>query len=203
MDARPVLSTLARVLNEHGLEAVLIGNAAAALQGAPVTTVDFDFLFRKTPANLRKLKAVARSLDAMLLKPYYPVSELFRLTRDQDQLQVDFMGRIDGVRSLEGLRRRATPVDMEGYSLLVANLADVIRGKRAAGRPRDHAVPEILETPLTRKLSKPRKRLTKHEALRLESERALMEQIRRNLALPMNRRTNFLRKRISYLASCL
>ena len=49
MDARPALFTLARVLHDHGLEAVLIGNAAASLQGAPVTTVDFDFLFRKTP----------------------------------------------------------------------------------------------------------------------------------------------------------
>jgi hypothetical protein len=38
------------------LEAILIGNAAAAIQGAPVTTVDFDFMFRATPANLAKLK---------------------------------------------------------------------------------------------------------------------------------------------------
>ena len=76
MDARPTLFTLARVLHEHGLEAVLIGNAAAALQGAPVTTVDFDFLFRKTPYNLRKLKAVAKSLGATLLRPYYPASDL-------------------------------------------------------------------------------------------------------------------------------
>jgi len=61
MDARPILFTLARVLEEEGLEAVMIGNAAAALHGAPVTTLDFDFLFRKTPGNLRKLKAVAKS----------------------------------------------------------------------------------------------------------------------------------------------
>jgi hypothetical protein len=33
----------------------------AQLQGAPVTTVDIDFLFRQTPASLKKLKALARS----------------------------------------------------------------------------------------------------------------------------------------------
>jgi len=111
MDARPTLFTLARALNEEGLEAILIGNAAAALDGAPVTTLDFDFLFRKTPGNLRKLKAVAKSLDAILLRPYYPVSGLFRIQRDEDTLQVDFMSRIDGVRSFPALRSRARRVD--------------------------------------------------------------------------------------------
>ena len=61
MDARPLLETLARALREVRLEAILIGNAAAALQGAPVTTIDFDFYFRKTPRNLEKLKRLAKS----------------------------------------------------------------------------------------------------------------------------------------------
>ena len=151
MDARPTLFTLARVLNEQGLEAILIGNAAAALDGAPVTTLDFDFLFRKTPGNLRKLKAVAKSLDAILLRPYYPVSGLFRIQRDEDTLQVDFMSRIDGVRSFPALGRRARRVDFGGYALLVADLGDIIKSKRAAGRPRDRAVLEILEKALDEK----------------------------------------------------
>ncbi|MBI3678948.1 MAG: hypothetical protein HY235_00845 [Acidobacteria bacterium] len=41
------------------------------------------------------------------------------------------------------------------------------------------------------------------EALKKESDLALRDQIRRLLALPMDRRTNFLRKRISYRISCL
>jgi predicted nucleotidyltransferase len=151
VDARPILHTLARALQEHRLEAVLIGNAAGALQGAPVTTVDFDFLFRKTPANLRKLKAVAKSLGAVVLRPYYPASDLFRLMRDDDSLQVDFMTRIHGIRSLRSLRSRATPVSFGSYVLLVADLSDIVRSKRAAGRPRDRAVLEILERTLDEK----------------------------------------------------
>ena len=87
-------------------------------------------------------------MEATLLKPYYPASGLVRLMRDQDLLQVDFLGRIDGIRSLEGLRRRASRVDLDGYELLVASLADIIQSKRAAGRPRDRAVLEILEKTL-------------------------------------------------------
>lgn len=159
MDARPILATLARVLAQHRLEAVLIGNAAAALQGAPVTTLDFDFLFRKTPANLRKLKGVARSLGATILKPYYPASDLLRLVRDEDSLQVDFMARIHGVRSLASLRSRASPIAFGRHQLLVADLEDIIKSKRAANRPRDRAVLEILQRTLDEK-----KKLAKSQA---------------------------------------
>ena len=41
------------------------------------------------------------------------------------------------------------------------------------------------------------------EALKLESERALVEMIRRQLALPPNKRTNFLRVRLPNGGSAL
>lgn len=145
MNAEPLLAEVVRAFDAVRLETVLIGNAAAALQGAPVTTVDFDFMFRKTPRNLAKMKAVARALGSTILRPYYPVSDLYRLTRDDDGLQVDLMAKIHGVRSFAGLRARATAVDVGGVSTLVASLDDIIRSKRAARRPRDRAVLETLE----------------------------------------------------------
>ena len=148
MDATPLLAEVGRLLQKVNLDAVLIGNAAAALQGAPVTTVDFDFLFRRTARNLTKLKTIARGLRAMVLRPYYPASDLYRIVRDDDGLQVDFMGTIHGIRSFEGLRDRADIVEIAGVPLRVAALADIIRSKRAARRPRDLAVLEILEKAL-------------------------------------------------------
>jgi predicted nucleotidyltransferase len=145
MDAEPFLTEIARHLNELHFDVVLIGNAAAALQGAPVTTIDFDFMFRKTSVNLRKLKALAARLGATVLRPYYPVSDLFRVVRDDDGLQLDFMGTIHGVRSFAGLRERARTIELGGVPLLVASLDDIIRSKRAARRPRDLAVIETLE----------------------------------------------------------
>ena len=40
-------------------------------------------------------------------------------------------------------------------------------------------------------------------ALKAESDLALVEMIRRPLAKPLNQRTHFLRKRVSYRGSCL
>lgn len=143
-----MLARVARALAKCKLDAVLVGNAGAALQGAPVTTLDFDFMFRKTPGNLLKLKRLARELGAVLLRPYYPVSDLFRLVDDDTGLQVDFMPRLHGVRSFEALRARARPVSFGGATLLVSDLRDILKSKRAANRPRDRAVIPVLEATL-------------------------------------------------------
>jgi predicted nucleotidyltransferase len=161
MDARPFLETLARLLEETGLEAILIGNAAAALHGAPVTTIDIDLLFRKTPRNIAKLKAVAKALDAVILRPYYPVSGLFRLSRDRDGLQIDFMTQIDGVKSFESLSARSHGVDLGGHELRVADLAAVIASKTAAARPQDRAVLDILKQALDETKTRQQKRATR------------------------------------------
>ncbi len=136
---------LAKALNENGLEAILIGNMAAALHGAPVSTVDIDLFFRKTPRNLQKLKRVAKALEATILRPYYPISALFRLQRESDGLQIDFMGHIDGVQSYEGVRKRSVMYRVAGHNMIAASLHDIIESKRAAGRAKDLAVIDILE----------------------------------------------------------
>lgn len=208
MNAAPLLTLVSRVLATHRLDAVVIGNAAAALQGSPVTTLDIDFMFRKTPTNLRKLKAVADELDAMVLRPYYPASQLFPVVRDRDSLQLDFMAKVDGVRSFEALKSRAVPVTFGGHVLLVASLRDIIRSKERAGRPQDLAALAVLGR---QSMSKPRKTpttgqappRTKRSALARESDRALVEQIRRLLALPPEQRTHFLRVRLPNGGSAL
>jgi hypothetical protein len=148
VDAASLLALAVRALREQRLEAVLIGNAAAALHGAPVTTLDFDFMFRDTPANLAKLKRVAKALHSVILRPYYPVSRLYRLMDEDRGLPVDFMPVIHGVRTFESWRSRATTMRVGREDPLVASLGDIIKSKRAAARPRDRAVIDILEATL-------------------------------------------------------
>jgi len=147
VDATLFLVEIGQQLQRANLDAILIGNAAAALQGAPVTTVDFDFMFRKTPRNMDKLKALARALGASIVRPYYPAADLYRVVRD-DGLQIDFMATIHGIRSFEGLRARSDVVEIGGTSIRVAALADIIKSKEAARRPRDRAVLDVLKAAL-------------------------------------------------------
>jgi hypothetical protein len=191
MDAAPLLARVAGLLERHALQAVLIGNAAAALQGAPVTTVDLDFLFRKTPSNIRKLKAITADLGAVLLRPYYPASDLFRISHEDQLLQIDFLGTIHGIRSFEGLRKRAQTVRF---------------GRVKSGAKGPLHAPAIgpcwrcWRRPLRKRRVTRKKKL---ETLKNETEVALRDQIRRQLALPPERRTHFLRKRIGIGMSCL
>src|SRR5881396_1634049 len=110
MNAEPLLNSVVAALAEVRLEAILIGNAGAAIQGAPVTTVDFDFMFRATPVNLGKLKRFATRLEAVVMRPYYPMSALYRVMNDDRGLQADFMPAIHGVKSYNSLRSRAHSV---------------------------------------------------------------------------------------------
>lgn len=199
MDASPLLMRVLAALRNRKLEAVLIGNAAAALHGAPVTTLDFDFLFRETATNLLKLKQVAKDCNAMILRPFYPVSKLYRMVNDDLGLQADFMPMIHGIRSFEGVRARATERVIGGLPLLIASLDDIIVRKPHADSPR--LATKRRKSPAGRKAAASRGQTL--AALPQESDKQLEELIRRRLALPLEKRMNFLRKRLPGGGSCL
>ena len=80
-----------------------------------------------------------------------PISKLYRVVKDDTGLQADFMPTIHGVKSFNSLRSRAEIVEVAGRELCIAHLADVIASKRAANRPRDRAVLDILDKTLREK----------------------------------------------------
>ena len=47
MDATDILCEIGEAFYHAKLEVVMIGNAAAAIQGAPVTTMDIDFAIQE------------------------------------------------------------------------------------------------------------------------------------------------------------
>ena len=155
MNATAYLERVARALRMARLEAILVGNAAAAIQGAPVTTIDFDFVVRDSPRVEAKIRAFAGFLKASAVVPYEGVSRMVRVS--SAEIQVDLLPRLYGVRtSFESLRSRATLVRVGDEKVRVASLGDVVRSKRAAARKKDLAVLPILEDTLREKKKRER-----------------------------------------------
>lgn len=102
------------------------------MHGAPITTVDFDFLYRVSPSNEAKRKKVAQALGGQLSQPFPVLSSVYRIVRPDTQLQVDLTGQVHGVKSFATLRSKAIRVEIEGRTLLVAALADIIKSAQAA-----------------------------------------------------------------------
>ena len=142
------LVTVARALRAAKLEAIVIGNSASMLNGAPVTTQDIDLLIRDTRPNRRKLARFAEEIGG---SAPMPVSELSKVEWIEGRLAVPVQihyDRISGGLTFSSLRSRAQLVRVGDEKLVVASLAHVIRSKQAADRPKDRAVLPILRDTL-------------------------------------------------------
>jgi len=150
MNAQPILVKVARSFKQAKLETVMIGNAAAAIQGAPVTTLDIDFIIRETTKNKEKLQLVANKLGGELISFQDGVTTLMQIQNPDEGIFLDFVTTADGIKSFASVRSRATEVDFDesGATIYVASLEDIITSKRAVGRPKDLAVIEELELTL-------------------------------------------------------
>jgi hypothetical protein len=132
------LARLLAALADTRLDAIMVGATAAVLQGVPVLSQDVDFLVRDTPGNRQKIAVLARSLGAAGPVPISELSNAVRLLRLP--VQVDFLfDEIAGGLRFATLRSRALTVEVAGRRAKVATLADIIRSKEAAGRPKDLA----------------------------------------------------------------
>jgi predicted nucleotidyltransferase len=132
-------------LKSARLEAIVVGNVAAILQGVPVTTQDLDLLIRDTPRNHEKVAALGRALGARARK----ISALTSTLRlDLRAGTVDLLfDALSGNLTFESLRSRAVRLRLGGEQAIVARLEDVIASKEAADRPKDRAqLPTLRDT---------------------------------------------------------
>ena len=135
-----------RLLGRHEVRYVLIGGLAAITHGAPLVTQDIDLCYARDADNLEHLADALREvhadlrgaepglqfrLDAMTLAK----GDSFMFTTDIGW--VDILGTPAGVTGYDDLARTADAFELFGHRVLVASLEDLIRMKRAAGRPKD------------------------------------------------------------------
>ncbi len=137
------------VLGRHGVEFVVIGGFAAELYRVPIpATRDIDVTPRVSPANLARLSAALEELGARVRTSAVPEglafshdasslarTTIWNLTTAAGEFDLTF--RPAGTEGYDDLVVDAVVVAIGDHDLAVAALADVVRSKEAAGRPKD------------------------------------------------------------------
>ena len=126
---------------------VVIGGVAAQFLGAPLVTQDLDICYSRADEDLERMVAALRDLHARPRGappdvPFVLDAKTLRMgdgfTFVTDAGALDILGTPAGARGgYEELVRTAVEVDLEAYRIKVASIDDLIRMKRAAGRPKD------------------------------------------------------------------
>jgi hypothetical protein len=129
-----------------GIEAIVVGGVAAALQGAPITTEDIDVLVRDTPRNREKLKRLEETLGQKAV-PISPLSTSLRIPSPRAHVDILFDELSTGLK-FEALRARSSKIPLGRFVATVAALEDVIASKEASARPKDLAQLPILRDTL-------------------------------------------------------
>jgi hypothetical protein len=142
-----------RELLGHGVRFVVIGGIAGRAWGSPTVTNDIDICYERTAENHRALADTLRQLGATLRGapaglPFVldarTISMGDSFTFDTHAGAVDCLGTPAGTSGYADLIRSASAMQVDDLTFYIVSLDDLIRMKRAAGRPKDRIEVEIL-----------------------------------------------------------
>jgi len=142
-------------LVRHRVLFVVIGGFGAQLRGSPSITGDTDVCYARDDQNLEGMARALRGLHATQRGapkdvPFQLDAKTLKMgdhfTFDTDAGAFDILGHPSGIPGgYEELERAADEMDLGGgLTVKVASIDDLIRMKRAAGRPKDLIEVEVL-----------------------------------------------------------
>ena len=143
-----------QTLQRFAVRFVVIGGIAGRIWGSPTMTNDVDICYDRDPANLERLAAALTELHARLrgvdddvpfLLDAMTLAKGQNFTFTTDLGPLDILGLPAGVKDFNQLAVNAATFDLGGGVVVqVCDLDDLIRMKRAAGRPKDRIELEVL-----------------------------------------------------------
>jgi hypothetical protein len=125
-------------LDEQQVGFVLVGAYALGVHGVVRATGDLDILYRRSRANVRRLRAAMQAFGA----PTEIMDEEALLTEDvvtqfgQPPYRIDLLNAIDGVTFAE-VWKGAVAVTLGAHEVRVIGLRELRKNKRASGRRKD------------------------------------------------------------------
>jgi hypothetical protein len=151
-DARELFRALAR----HDVAYVTIGGIAIQAYGGQRLTQDLDVTIASSTDNIARLAVALLDLDARILGPEgkrsrsVPTAPLLA-SSDQWHLitvhgPLDILTLPAHLGSFDDMRDRAHKIALGDLSIPIAHRDDLLKMKRAAGRPQDLADVRLLES---------------------------------------------------------
>jgi hypothetical protein len=145
-------SALLAAFKAADVDYLLIGGRAVSFHDQPRYTKDFDIWIRPTPENARRAFAALVNFGA----PLEGISEADLIDPESYYAMGIPPNRIDVLNTIEGITfEEAWPRRVDGLhggvTMWVIGIEDLIRNKRAVGRPTDLADVEKLERRVARR----------------------------------------------------
>lgn len=146
------LQALVETLVGAGVELIVVGGAAALLQGAPTTTLDLDIVHRQTQENVERLARLLGSLDAYVREPanrrLRPDASLL-LGRGQINLStslgpLDLLCRLHDGRGYDELLPHSEIVSDGQIEIRTIDLPTLVEIKSSTGRNKDKLLVPVL-----------------------------------------------------------
>lgn len=147
------LRPLLELLDRHAVDFIVVGGLAGIIHGSSYPTYDLDVLYARDDRNLERMASALSEIHATLrgAPPDLPFQLDARtlqagsnFTFESDLGHFDILGHADGMRDYETMRDASVGEELWGVSVRVASVDDLIRMKRAAGRPKDKSMVEEL-----------------------------------------------------------
>jgi hypothetical protein len=133
-------------LSQAGADFVVIGGIAVVAHGHIRSTRDLDITYDTSAANLDALGKFLIAADARLrgvaeVVPFMPdhrtLERVEMLTLETRHGSLDLLAAPPGAPPYRQLRKRAEAIEIEGRTVRIASIPDLVAMKRAAGRNRD------------------------------------------------------------------
>lgn len=134
----PDFKDFLRLLNSNEVEYLLIGGYAVGWHGYVRYTGDLDIWIRVHPDNaIRAARAVQEfGFPEARAETFLEIPRIMRM--GQAPVRIEISTRISGVDFEECYSRRQIG-EIDGVKIPVIDLPDLLRNKRASGRPKDLA----------------------------------------------------------------
>jgi hypothetical protein len=137
---------LLAALGRHEVAFIVVRGAAAIAHGSARLTQDLDIVYERSPAKLDRLVAALIHLEPYLrgVPPGLPfvwdrptLARGLNFTLVTSLGDIDLLGEIPGGGDYQDLAAGAIELHVFGTRCLCLSLPQLIRAKRAAGRPKD------------------------------------------------------------------